>query len=423
MAKTTGKNSEGKLAAPKKKTNTASKKSAQQEPADDWNTRGEGGIFLGIVQFILVFAFIAGSFTVSAILKAGKKEPPAREVKERILFAQTQNISPAPYSIAFETTGIVATRADITVSPQVSGKVVAVNDAFFEGGEFAANDVLFEIEPLDFELEIRRLESVVAQARTAFNLEEAESAAAVAEWEQIHGDKPAPALVARKPQKAEAWANLKSAKAQLEDAKLDLDRTKFSLPFAGRVLSADLEVGQFVSAGQNYGSVYDANNLEVQVSLEDTELNWLTQGEAQGVEIETTHFGQTQSYEGYLKRGVSSLDNQTRFARVSFGFKEAPEDLLPGVFVTLNIQGPKLENALALPVSALQKDNQIWAVNPDKTLYLLPSEIAFANEQDVVLSGIESEIEVVISKIPGATQGMTVRTSVQDSSNNDEAKE
>jgi len=382
---------------------------------NDKRHRGEGGVVAGIIQLVLVVVFIIGSFFISATLKSNKKEVVRHTSEARVLFAKTKLISPAPYQINFETTGVVAARSDISISPQISGNVVAVNDVFFEGGRFEAGEVLFEIEPLDFELEIRRLQSSVAQARTAFNLEEAESAAAAEEWEQINGDRPVPALVARKPQKAAAWANLKAAKAQLENAQLDLDRTKFSLPFAGRVLSANIEAGQFVSAGQSYGSVYDTKNLEVQVSLNDDQLNWLMQSEMSeqdsDIRITYEHFVQVKTYDGFLKRGVSSLNSQTRFASVSFGFKDAPEDLLPGVFVTIDIEGPRIDNAFSIPVNALQKSNEIWAVRSDNTLYQPGLKTVFNNDKHVVMTGADDPINVVISKLPGAIDGMAVRTS------------
>lgn len=379
---------------------------------------GERNIIQGIMQLILVIAFVAGSFIISGMLKANKKPLGERAAETRVLFADTQLISPAPYRIAFQTTGVVAARSNISVVPQVGGKVVSVNEKFFEGGSFEADEILFEIEPLDFELEIKRLESTVAQARTAFNLEEAEAKAAEAEWKQINGDKPVPYLVARKPQKAEAWANLKAAKAQLENAQLDLQRAKFSLPFAGRVLSANLEIGQVISAGQSYGSVYDAQNLEVQTSLKDDQLNWLLKSETPDITIEYKHLGQIKSVKGIIKRGVSSLNNQTRFASVSIGFADIPMDIVPGVFVDLDIKGPTLENTLTIPSTAMQKGQVIWSVDDSNTLQKFNTDILFSSDAYFVTDAQNGPITIVTSKMPGAIEGMTIKTEA-DAPNNE----
>lgn len=378
--------------------------------SEDGTHDGESHTIQGFIQLGVVVVFIFLSFTVSGMLNANKKSLGQRAVESRDLFASTQTFKPGPYQINFKTTGVVQARSEISVVPQISGRVIAVNETFFEGGDFEAGEILFEIEPLDFELELRRLQAQVAQARTAFNIEEAESDAASAEWVQIYSDKPVPDLVARKPQKAEAWANLKAAKAQLENAQLDLERTKFSLPFTGRVLSTSLEQGQFVTSGQSYGSVYDSDTLEVQSSLEGKQLSWLVGSDDPNVQIEVMHLGETKIYESELRRGISALNIQTRFASVRFGFKQSPEDLVPGVFVDLNIQGPKLENVLSISTDALQKNGDIWAVDQDNKLYILEAAIVFKDDTSVVLSGIDQEVRVVVNKIPGAIAGMAIQT-------------
>ena len=78
----------------------------------------------------------------------------------------------------------------------------------------------------------------MAQAQTAYNLQQAEADAALQDWKQLRGDQEVPDLVARKPQMAEALANLNAAKASLATARLNLDRATFELPFDGRVVSS-----------------------------------------------------------------------------------------------------------------------------------------------------------------------------------------
>lgn len=379
----------------------------------DNSHEGEGSILLGLLQLIVVIAFIAGSFLVSGLLGANKKPLGQKNGEDRVMVAEVMQISPAPYHIAFETTGIVQARAEISVTPQVSGKVVKVNPAFFQGGKFEKDDVLFEIEPKDFELEIQRLKAQVAQAQTAFNIEQAEAEAASLEWAQINGATPVPALVARKPQKAEAWANLKAAKAQLETAALSLERTKVSMPFAGRVLSSSIEQGQFVTAGQSYGQVYDATTLEVQASLEDRELRWLFDAQSPNVDIIVNQAGESKQYKGILNRGVSSLDTATRFASIRFGFEMPPEDLLPGVFATLKIKGPVLQKVLRIPARAIQKDGTIWHVDSSQSLQRLSADEVFSNADYTIIRGrdlndIGDGLKIVTGRMPGAIEGMEI---------------
>lgn len=364
----------------------------------------------GLIQLALVVAFIVGSFLASAALETERKVTKERDTADRILFVETQEIAPGPYQISFNTTGLVEARAQINIVPEVSGRIIAVNEEFFEGGKFEADEVLFEIEPLDFKLELERLQAAVAQARTAYNIAEAETEAATREWKMLSGDKPVPRLVARRPQKDEAWANLKAAKANLKNAELDLERTKFSLPHAGRVISSELEIGQYVAAGQSYGEVFNVDTLEVRATLEDQQLEWLFAVENPKIEITTKQHGVTQTYAGFLKRGVSSVDPQTRFAPISFGVVDEEAALLPGMFVEITAQGPELNNVLVAPASSLQKEGIIWTLDNDNALHAFEPVVVYADNQIVAVRNVNEQRNIVTSRVSGATDGMKART-------------
>ena len=357
--------------------------------------------------------FIAASFAISGLLKSDRTPTGANSASERGLFVETQEITPGPYLIAFETTGSVEARANVSIVPQVSGRVITVHEEFFEGGAFEAGTVLFEIEPRDFELEVQRVKAEIAQASTNFSLEQAEGKAAVAEWKQLNGDKKVPRLVARKPQIDEAWAALKAAKAQLENAELNLERTQFTLPFTGRVLFTNLEQGQYVAAGQSYGEAFDVGTLEVVSSLKDQQLEWLLNAEKPDVLITTRFLGEEKTYQGLVKRKAAAFDMQTRFASVRFGFEEDAVDLLPGVFVTLKIQGPALQNIALLPAQALQKDGVVWLVDRDGKLQSFMPEIAYADGRHIAVSNIDETVTVVTSRVSGATEGTAVLSGEQ----------
>ncbi len=373
----------------------------------------------GFIQLFFVILFIAGSFGVSALLGAIKPDVGKSVNSERTLFVETKDISPTTYRIEFDTTGTVETRGTVNIVPEVSGRIISVSDQFFEGGMFEAGEILFQIEPLDFELEVRRLEAEVARANTSLDLAKAEAKASLSEWQQINGNKAAPDLVARKPQLQEARANLKAAQAQLEDARLNLDRASFSLPFNGRVLNSSLEAGQYVMAGQSYGQVFGLETLEVISSLDGQKLEWLLDAPNPEITISANYLGKTLTYEGYLKRSASSLDAQTRFATVSFGFKEKNVALLPGIFAEVQVTGSNLKDIYVFPSQALQKQGIIWLVQDDKTLTAYEPDIIYASDKYIVTRSNGDTMKTVINKLAGATEGTKVEV---NNESNDEAE-
>ncbi len=380
----------------------------------------------GMIQLIAVIIFIAGSFMVSALLQSTKAPVRERAENDRALYVDTKTVTPSPYRIKFETTGTVEARATIDIVPQVNGRIVEINDSLFEGGTFKAGEILFRIDPRDYELEVERLDAEVARAKTALDLTKAESDAALSEWKILHKNKDAPDLVARKPQMAEAQTNLKAAKAQLENARLDLERTAYTLPFDGRVLEGTLELGQYVANGQNYGSVFDINGLEVRASLEDRKLDWLMSTDDTDVVIKARYLGKDAEYKGVLKRKAASLDNATRFATVAFGFNDEAIDILPGVFATIEIRGPAHNNIVTIPSSAMQKEGIIWIVKPDNTLISMKPDILFSDNDHITVQNITDTTKVVTSRVSGASDGVKIMVEDDEDTtqnNNDQKSE
>ncbi len=362
----------------------------------------------GWIQLAFVGLFIIGSFLISGLLSAITPDDGKSVNGDRTLFVKTKTIQPQSYQIEFDATGSVETRGTVNIVPEVSGRIVMVNEQFYEGGMFEAGDILFEIEPLDFELAVQGLNSEVARAQTSLDLEKAEAEAALAEWKQFNPHKKVPALVAREPQLAEARANLKAAQAQLDDAKLNLERTKFSLPFNGRVLSSSLAQGQYAVAGQSYGRVFGLDTLEVVSSLEGQKLEWLLEATTPDIKITTTYLGQTNTYDGYLKRSASSLNAQTRFATVSFGFKDKNVELVPGIFARIDVKGTELQNVMVFPAEALQKENVIWLVDDQNTLMRYDPDVIYRDDKHVIVQSEGEALKAVVNKLSGATQGTEV---------------
>jgi len=365
---------------------------------------------IGFTQLILVIAFIIGSFTISGLLGSTDHALRERSNDTRSLFVDVENITPSNYQVSFQTTGIISARSEINVTPEISGRVISVNPNFAQGGTFKKGETLFQIETKDITLNIDQLRANVVSAQTALNLEQAESAAALAEWQQIHGALEAPELVARKPQLEAAKANLQSAKAQLENAQLDLNRSRFSMPFNGRVMTANIEKGQFVTMGQSYGTVYDINSLEITASLDQEKLSWLFDATMPVIKITVETPDGNKVYDGIIKRGVSTIDPSTRFANIYFGFKETVTDIIPGAFATINAQGPLYKNVFVLPALSLQKTGEIWTVTPDNKLKSLEAKTIYSDEDSIVIDTNQASLNIVTSRLSGASDGSEIKT-------------
>ena len=369
----------------------------------------------GITQFILVVAILIGAFGLSNWLASLRKDAaPKVNVGEREIVVTTQQVDAVPYKINFKTTGSILARAPLNIVPLVTGKIVEISPNFYAGGTFKNNEVLFTIEPDEFQNEVDRLRALVAQSETALDLEKAESQAAIAEWNALHPNKDVPPLVARKPQLKQAKADLDSSKAQLSTALLNLKRTQYSLPYEGRITEANLEIGQYVTAGSSLGSAYALDGLEIEASLNDQQYGWLRESARPDITVSMQSLGALRKIKARPKRLAAEYDAQTRLTRVRMApvFKVGntfANILLPGLFVDIDVVGPTRENVWLLPIKALQEDNKIWILDENMTLRSYFPEIINVTPDYVAAVSTGKSIQVVIGPLPQATQGAKAR--------------
>lgn len=362
----------------------------------------------GWIQLIAVIIFIVVSIAVSMILQTSKRPPAQHEQEERVMLVETVRVAPAEDYITFDATGIVQSRTDINVVPQVSGKITWVNPNFYDGGYFKPGETLVRIEDADYRYALQQAQSTLAQAETALEQELAEGEASLSEWKLVHGNNPPPPLAANQIQIRQAEAALAAAKAQLEDANLDLQRTKISMPFNGRVLSSSVAAGQYITAGSAIASVFDVATLEVQSSLSRDKLKWLLSAEDPKVQAIIDSPIGTMTYPLSLKRGASNLNETTRFASVTFGFDKTDKNLLPGSFGTLKIRGPKMENITIIPSEALQKENILWRVDEENMIHRFQPNIIYSDGVSIIADNIDSEMRIVKGSVPGAVEGTKI---------------
>lgn len=376
----------------------------------------EEGENLGRFQLVMVVAVLVGAVMVASFMGGTRQGLGRSDIKELAPLVATIDVQPATHRIFVEGSGTVQTSADVNIVPQVSGRIEWMNPDMRSGGRFAANEIVFRVEPIDYKLAVQNQQANVASAQTEWELERAEGKAAAAEWKQINPNEAIPALVARKPHIRQALASLQSAKASLENTKLDLARTNFSFPFAGRVRAATVEVGQFVSAGQSYGTAYSLEGLEIEVPLADKDLRWFDpEGNTKAI-VSTTYLGRTYELPAHVARTGAELNAQTRFSTVivrldqpdTGSAKDQRSYLVPGVFVNVRFFGPEIENLYAVPVEAFQENNLLWSVKDGRLESVQPQVFQFGAKKSLV-KGLSPDIKIVPRAVSGAVDGMSVR--------------
>lgn len=377
--------------------------STQASSADTSAPRGRDRI-VGLVQIGLIIVVIAVALGINVLLSRSASGPDriAQGRSDVAVEVVRPAIQAAP--ILVEETGTVQVRAYVNLSPQVGGRVMEISDNLAAGGTFGAGDILFRIDPSDYEFARDQAYANVLSAESALELELAEAETAEREWQLVNPDEEIPALVARIPQIRQARATLASAQAVLEDAETNLSRVDYSLPFDGRVVSTSVVEGQTLAANQSYGEVYRFSALEVVVPVSMETLALLEPAVGRAASIRIGRAGEVAR--GRVVRQEAELDAQTRFATLIVGFDD-PHALLPGAFVEAGIVGGVAEEAMILPAVALGDGGRVWVVEQGLLAERFP-EVISQDDTEVVVRAFDIADGIVATPIAAPTVGFPV---------------
>lgn len=374
----------------------------------DARTGGRGrAALIGGLQLGLVVAVLVGAVALNRVLVALTATESPDPIAAKPPLVEIITPEAARQTLRVTETGTVQARTEIGISPQVGGRIVSVAPDFAAGGSFKAGEVVFTIEPDDFRLRLQRAQADLETAKSALALEEAEAESAIREWRLINPDEPVPPLVARTPQLTQARASVAVAQAAVDEAQLNLSRTEFTFPFAGRVLTTTIEPGLTVAANQNYGSVYSGDALEARVSVSPDDLGRLAPVTGRRATVRGRAGGTGVSADARVRRMESALDSRSRLAGLVLAFDDPPP-FLPGSFIEATILGPEIEDVFVLPPDTVSAAGNVWTV-ADRRLVRKTANIRMRTEERVLVSAFDYGQGIVTVPPAGAREGQEVR--------------
>ncbi len=373
---------------------------------------GKAKWLIALICLVILLVTILVTF---GIIQAMKKPETKKEADTTMAVlaapARLENVQ-----LMVSAQGEARARTEIDLVPEVAGKVVYVSPNFIDGGIFKQGETLLQIEDSDYKVAVIRAEAGVAQAQQALVREKAEGEIARQDWEELGSGDPS-ALTLRKPQLQQAQATLLAAKAELQQANLQLKRTAVQAPFDGRVITKNSDLGQFVAPGARLGRIFSTDIAEVRLALTDNDLAKLdlpiayvaeSRETAPDVKLSAIIAGQNRVWQGKIMRTDSTYDTQTRamyaiaevIAPYATGAAEGNFPLAPGLFVDAEIAGYQMNDVIVLPRGGLRPENKVYVVNDEGKATIRDAVVVDSDAQRAVLkSGVESGELVIVSPL------------------------
>ncbi|RME34468.1 MAG: efflux RND transporter periplasmic adaptor subunit, partial [Deltaproteobacteria bacterium] len=297
-----------------------------------------------------------------------RKTPPFTGV-----LVETVRVQPETVPVVIEATGTVQPRQRAEVVPQVSGKVVRLSPKLVTGGFVSKGEELFALEDIDYRLAVQRAEADVSRQRVEVATLKARAEVARREWQRLHpGEEPSP-LTVYQPQLEGARAALKAAEAGLDQARINLARTRVSAPFDAYIQNEQVDLGQYARAGTAMATLVGTDSVEIIVPLALDDLDWLDVpaqpgGRGSRAEVLLKLQKGERIWPGWIDRALAEIDAAGRMMRVAVVVKDpyglkggaGSSPLAVGSFVRVRLQGHALDNAYRLPARALRQGDIVW---------------------------------------------------------------
>ncbi len=388
------------------------------------STRRKTTIILSLLAPILIFVFFV---VMGNILKENSKQPEIQKRARPVLAVMASTAISDTVQLKVNVQGQSRPRTEIDLVPEVGGKIVSVSTKFISGGIFNKGDVLYRIDPSDYQVAVVRAEATVARAQQVLMREESEGAIAKLDWDDLGGGKDATALTLRHPQLLEAQASLQSAEADLENAQIRLRRTAVTAPFNGQVREKFADIGQFVNPGAKLGRIFSTDIAEVRLALSDADIARInlplayvaeSRETAPDVKLSATIGGQLREWDGKIMRTDAAYDPLTRsmyaIAEVQdpygVGAANGNFPLAPGLFVDAAIDGKTIENVIIIPRDALRPEDKVYTVDAEGIATSNDVTVVDTNpSRAVLLNGIAAGDLVIVSALEKAQISLTFR--------------
>ncbi len=331
-------------------------------------------------------------------------------------------IQPERAVLTTELPGRIAPHLIAEVRPQVGG--IIQQRQFTEGTDVKAGQVLYQIDPATYRATFASAKAVLARAEANLapaRLREERFRDLVknkAVSEQEYDDANAALL--------QAEAEVESAKAALETARINLDYTSVKAPISGRIGRSSVTTGALVKASQDetLATIQQLDPVYVDVTQSTADLLRLRQSLASGL---LKNGGVTQAQvrllledgtayaqPGTLKFSEVTVDQSTGSVTLRNLFPNPDLLLLPGMFVRAVLEEGVNEQAILVPqrgVSRSQAGNaMVMVVGAEEKVEPRTIKVArTVGDKWLVSEGLRTGDRVILEGIQKARPGTVVK--------------
>jgi RND family efflux transporter MFP subunit len=377
----------------------------------------------------------AASVAVLSLVAAGVVEGP------RLLASPPAEVmapSPPAVSVTVPVQRSLATRVqflgqfsavqNVELRPQVGGALTQIG--FKDGDIVQKGDLLFQIDPTPYEIKLSEATAQLETAHSRLDLAKQEFFRADSLKKTGYGSIETADQRAAEQRAAQAAVN--NAEASIRDAQFDLDHTRITAPFTGRIGTHQVSIGNLIS-GSRAGTTPTTllatlvSTDSIYLNFDMSEADYMTflrnrhEGAAVSDKVQVSLADEkTFTHEGMLDFIDNTLDRSSGTIHARATIRNSDGLLTPGGFARVRLEVAPPSPTFLLPDVAVlpdQSEHIVMTVGPTNVVTAKHVQVGdLRNGLRVIHSGLDASDRVIVDNIPFVHVGATVAphaTSVQ----------
>ncbi len=360
--------------------------------------------------------------------KSPSGPPPAAPMAAGPLEVGVLTVKTAPFTLTQDLPGRISAFRVAEVRARVSG--IVLKRLFKEGSDVKEGQVLYEIDPAQYEASLESAQGTLARAEASLNsaqlkLNRMQSlidsrAISKQDFDEASGSK--------RVNEAEVLLG----KAAVKTARINLDYTKVTAPITGRIGLSQVTEGAYVRTDQAtlLTTVQQIDRVYVDVNQPSSDLLRLKQALASG-KLKADAAGQARvklvyengeiyPEEGSLEVSDVTVNTLTNSVTVRAVFPNPRNELLPGMFVRARLEEGTTPDAILVPQLAVTRNSKgeptamVVGAESKVELRVLETPRAVGN-QWMVTSGLKAGDQLIINNLQKIRPGAPVKVAAPDS--------
>lgn len=365
------------------------------------------------ITLTLVITILAGGFFINKQFSSHKTVINRSENKIIQPSFRTIRVKNNSLNNQYQSYGSVVALKTIQLKSLTTGKISYAHDNFIEGGLIHKDELILSVDTVKLKLQEKKLlnqlsakkiqEEKVKQsiqnitesikiALENFNLSKNElNRSTVMLSEKTISTQNNEATILKHQSQKAALTQLQNQKKllphdlnsiqnqveniliQLQETRVDINRSSIKAPFTLRVTKTHVNLGQFVSPNTLLADAYDAQRLDLSIEVPSSQTSWLIETQGQSIaDINEDYFKSltlpqntiewiSPQISGKFKakniRLSSAFDDKTRNLKLFLELEpklllDSPL-ILPGSFAKVTLEGKKIKNSVSVPTMSI----------------------------------------------------------------------